>query len=202
MPTLQIATFPVSEAFLSNPEIFKAPMDVIKTAEGHISSFYGLKVEDKKSAYFVTVWESYEHHKRLIGESGYATIIEALKPAVAGKLERYHIDVTADANTTLSAPASEFVVFTLKPDATPEKLVPLLEELGKGLDTAAGAHPPCMWAQSIEDKTKFLLIVGWDTVEAHWEAVKEGTELHATVGKIVAVADLVIGHAHVVKHQG
>ncbi|KAJ6559106.1 hypothetical protein DFH09DRAFT_1161925 [Mycena vulgaris] len=173
MPTVQIATFPVSDAFLSNPTIFKAPLDVIKTADGHLSSFYGLQVEDQKTGYFVSVWESYR------------SLIEALKPAAAGKLERHH-----------------FVVFTLKPEVSPEKLVPLLEDLGKGLDTSVGAHPPCLWGPSTEDKTKYLLVVGWDTVAAHWEAVKEGTDLHKIVVAIGAVADISIGHSHVTKHDG
>ncbi|KAJ7134708.1 hypothetical protein C8R44DRAFT_870310 [Mycena epipterygia] len=204
MPTVQIATFPVSEAFIAQPDVFKAPLDVIKTADGHISSYYGLQVEDGKTGYFVSVWESYGHHQKLIGEPNYASLVEALKPAAAGKLQRDHFDVAGDANTALSAPAVEFVTWTLKGDGTPEKLIPLLEDLAKGLDTAAGAHPPCLWGPSIEveDKSKFLLVAGWDSVAVHWEAVKEGTELHKIVGSILAIADLTIGHSLMKKHQG
>ncbi|KAJ7147053.1 hypothetical protein C8R43DRAFT_1129841 [Mycena crocata] len=202
MPVVQIATFPVSEAYLSNPEIFRAPLDVIKTADGLVGSFYGLQVEDKKTGYFVSVWESYEHRNKFRGEPSYASLIEALKPAAAGQLERNHIEISGDALTALSSPATEFVVFTLKGDGTPEKLVPLLEDLGKRLDAAAGAHPPCIWGASVEDKAKFLLVVGWDTVEAHWEAVREGTDLHKIVGQISAVADIAIGHSKITKHQG
>ncbi|KAJ7459934.1 hypothetical protein FB451DRAFT_1182208 [Mycena latifolia] len=176
--TDSIATFPVSEAFLSNPEIFKAPLDVIKTADGHIRYYL-------PSNSVAQVWQSYEHHKKLIGEPSYTSLIEALKPAAAGKLERHHVDIAGDANTALSSPATEFVVFTVKPEGSPEKLVPLLEELGKGLDISVGAHPPCMWGPSIEDKTKFLLVVGWDTVEAHWEAVKEGCKIGVVQRKSV-----------------
>ncbi|KAJ7675738.1 hypothetical protein DFH06DRAFT_946602, partial [Mycena polygramma] len=165
MPTVQIATFPVSDAFVSKPEIFKAPMEVIKTADGHISSFYGLQVEDAKTGYFVSVWDSYEHHQKLVADPSYASVIEALKPAVTGKLQRNHITVAGDVDAALSSPAVEFVVFTVKPEASGEKLVTLLEELGEGLDVAAGAHPPCFWGQSVEDKNKYLLVVGWDTVE-------------------------------------
>ncbi|KAJ7761592.1 hypothetical protein DFH07DRAFT_918321 [Mycena maculata] len=201
MPTVQIGTFPVSEAFLSKPEIFKAPLDVIKTSDGHISSFYGSQVEDGKTGYFVSVWESYEHHQKLIGEPSYANLIEALKPAAAGKLDRNHFNVTGDADTALSSPAVEFVVFTLKADSSADKLVPLLEDLAKALNIATGAHPPCMWGQSIENKSKYLLIVGWDTVAAHWEAVKEGTDLHKIVVSITGQADLTIGHSHITKHK-
>ncbi|KAJ7259521.1 hypothetical protein B0H12DRAFT_1232001 [Mycena haematopus] len=202
MPSIQIATFPVSEAFGSSPDTFKAPMDLIKVADGYKGSFYGLQVEDPKTGYFVSVWESYELHQKLVKDPSYASIIETLRPAVAGNFERHHINVTSDPITALSAPAVEFVVFTLKAGESDEKLSSLLEELGKGADAATGAHPPCAWGQSVEDKNKYLLIIGWDTVEAHWEAVKEGTSLHAIVGKIKGVADLALGHSHVKKHEG
>ncbi|KAJ7069763.1 hypothetical protein C8F01DRAFT_527375 [Mycena amicta] len=204
MPCIQIAGFPISEAFVSSPDTFKAPLDVIKTAQGHIKSYYGVQVEDKQSGYFVSVWETYEDHLKLIAEPGYQSLVQILRPATidSSKFNRNHIDVSTDPLAALSSPAVEFVVFTLKNGPTDaDKLVPLLTELESGLNAAAGAHPPCIWGQSREDKSKFLLVVGWDTVEAHWEAVKEGTGLHATVGKIASLADLVIGHSHVKAHE-
>ncbi|KAJ7366959.1 hypothetical protein DFH08DRAFT_836081 [Mycena albidolilacea] len=161
-----------------------------------------LAIEDKKTGYFVSVWESYELHQKLIKDPSYAGIVEKLKPAVSGKFERDHITVSKDPNAALSSPAVEFVAFTLKDGASAEKFSALMEELGKGLDLAAGAHPPSVWGQSIEEKNKYLLVVGWDTVESHWEAVKEGTGLYTTVGQIKEVADLTIGHSHVKKHEG
>ncbi|KAF7346426.1 hypothetical protein MSAN_01870500 [Mycena sanguinolenta] len=200
MPSIQIAHFPVSDTFVSNPDIFKAPLDIIKGAEGHKGSYYGLQIEDKKTGYFVSVWDSYEAHQKVIKDPNYAGIIEALKPAVSGPFERHHINVSSDPTAALTAPAVEFVVFTLK-DGAADKLTPLMEELGAGADTAAGAHPPCAWGQSVEDKNKFLLVIGWDTVQAHWDAVKEGTALHGIVVKIKEFADLWIGHSHMKKHE-
>ncbi|KAJ7695638.1 hypothetical protein B0H17DRAFT_1054959 [Mycena rosella] len=199
MPAIQIASFPASDAFLealaSDPEKIKAPLTGLLAAKGHTGSFFGLQVENGKTVYFVSVWESLEAHQAFTKDPNYGELIEKIKPAAAGPMERHHIDIKADAGTALASPATEFVVFTLKAGGTADKLVPLLEELGKGLDIAAGAHAPCVWGQCVEDKTKFLLIVGWDTVAAHWEAVKEGTDLHKTVGKILAVTDLSIAHS-------
>ncbi|KAJ7927975.1 hypothetical protein B0H13DRAFT_2311841 [Mycena leptocephala] len=182
MPCLQIASFPVSDAFLSNPGIFKAPLDAIKTADGHISSFYGLQVKTERPAISFSlgiVRTSPEVHSG----ASYANLIETLKPAVSGKLERDHINVVGDVDTALSSPPSNSSC--------------------KGLDVAVGAHPPCAWGQSVEHKSKFLLVVGWDTVAAHWEAVKEGTALHGTIVQIKALADLSIGHSTTFKkHQG
>ncbi|KAK7048435.1 hypothetical protein R3P38DRAFT_2869335 [Favolaschia claudopus] len=204
MPAIQIniATFPSSDAFASNPDMLKAPVDMIKSADGHKASFYGIQVEDNKKGYFVSVWESHDHHRKLVESPNYASIIEKLKPTISGQFERNFINISHDPLPALSSPAVEIVTFTLKSGSSAEQLTPLMEELGKGLDTATGAHPPCAWGQSVEDKNKVLLIVGWDTVEAHWEAVKEGTGLHATIVKIKDVADLSIGHSHVKKHEG
>jgi len=200
MPTVQIAVFPVSDSFSSDPDSFKAPLEAIKTADGHIGSYYGVQVEDPKTGYFVSVWESYEHHQKLIGEPSYQSLVEGLKAAVAGKPDRNHITVSGDALVALSAPAVEFVVFTLKAGGSADTFKGLMQELAKGLDTSAGEHPPCFWGQSVEDKSKYLLVVGWDTVAAHWEAVKEGTALNKVVGQIKEHADLTIGHAHIKKH--
>ncbi|KAF7298999.1 hypothetical protein MIND_00848100 [Mycena indigotica] len=167
-------------------------------------SFYGPQVENKETAYFVSVWKSYEDHAKLIADPSYKTVIEGLRSATtdSAQFSRNHIDVSKDPLTALSSPAVEFVLFTLKNgEADADKLVPLLTELESGLNVATGAHPPCVFGQSREDKSKFLLVVGWDTVEAHWEAVKEGTGLHTTVGKIAALADLSIGHSHVKAHE-
>ncbi|KAJ6549593.1 hypothetical protein DFH09DRAFT_1501915 [Mycena vulgaris] len=71
--------------------------------------------------------------------------------------------------------------------------------IGRGLDGAKGAHPPCTWAMSKDTGTNVLVFVGWDTVEAHWEAVKEGTELHAVIQALLNKADFVLGHTRLVK---
>ncbi|KAF7288539.1 hypothetical protein HMN09_01382900 [Mycena chlorophos] len=209
MPTIQVAQFPVSSDFQAAPQKFASSLDIIKTADGHIRfaplSYYGVQVEDEKNAYFIsgdncrcTVWESYEHHAKLIAEPSYKTLIESLRPATADstKFSRHHIDISTDALTALSSPATEIVVFTLKNGAgDADAMAPLMEELKAGLDAAVGAHPPCFFGQGREEKNKFVLVVGWDTVAAHWEAVKEGTSLHATVQKIAAIADIGIGHS-------
>ncbi|KAJ6605677.1 hypothetical protein B0H10DRAFT_1886594 [Mycena sp. CBHHK59/15] len=165
MPTVQISKFPVSEAFVNGSESFKGPLDLLQSADGHVSSFYGTQVEDAKNAYFITVWDSFEHHNKLPGDPNFPNILEGLKQAAAGKPERNQFQVAAgvDPNTALSAPATELVIFTLKADGSAEKLVPLLEELAKGLDKAVGAHPPCLWGASIETSGNFVLVVGWDT---------------------------------------
>ncbi|KAJ7342714.1 hypothetical protein DFH08DRAFT_873413 [Mycena albidolilacea] len=199
MPILQITSFPASDAFIATPDIFKAPIDVIKSAEGYKSSFYGLQIEDKKTGYFISVWESYELRQKFLADPRAAGLVEKLKPAVAGKLERHHIDVSGDPTAAFSSPVVSITVLTLKSDAAPEKLAALLEELEKGARTTAGARA-IMWGQSLEDKNNFLLIGGWDSLEAHQEAIKGGAQL-ATTSQVRALVDASVGHSALKKHE-
>ncbi|KAF7365131.1 hypothetical protein MVEN_00384400 [Mycena venus] len=199
MPAINIATFPVSDSF-SNPDIFKGPMDLLKAAEGYKGAFYGLQIEDKKTGYFVSVWESYELREKMAKDPSYAGVIEQLKPAVAGPFTRDHINTTTDGLTALSAPVVEFVTATLKAGASAEKVSSLVEEFIKGLDGSAGSHAPAVWGQSVENKDKFLLIVGWDSLEAH-QAVVKANAFSSTVSAIQELADISIGHSNVKKHE-
>ncbi|KAJ7644221.1 hypothetical protein FB45DRAFT_736479 [Roridomyces roridus] len=165
MPFVQIVHFPVSQA-TANQDLFKAPLEAIKAAEGHTSSYYGVQVEDADRAYFVSVWESYEHHQKLVNDPSYSTLVEGLRAAsIDSNYERHQIKISGDVLKALSAPAVEVVLFTLQPGGSAEKYEALMGDLAKGLDKADGEHPPCAWAQTVEDKTKYQLIVGWDTVE-------------------------------------
>ncbi|KAF8215210.1 hypothetical protein K438DRAFT_1561914 [Mycena galopus ATCC 62051] len=165
MPAIQITTFPVSDSFVANPDVMKDALSVITGAEGYQSSFYGPQVEDKKTAYFISVWETYAHREKLDGTPQYGQLIEKLKPAVAGPLVRDHIDVTVDPTAALSAPAVAFVTFTLKSGESVEKLTALVGEFAKSLDGTGGVHAPTAWGQSAENKDKVLVITGWDSLE-------------------------------------
>ncbi|KAJ7302952.1 hypothetical protein DFH08DRAFT_722458 [Mycena albidolilacea] len=164
MPLIQLATFSASEEFASSQDIFKESVNLIKGAEGYKGSFYGLQVEDKKIGYFISVWESSEHRQKLV-KASYADITEKLKPAVGGQFETVHANVSCDPNAALSSPVVAVGILTLKAGGSADKLRSLLEELGERADTVTGARPPCIRGQSIEDKSKFLVAIGWDSLE-------------------------------------
>ncbi|KAF7353981.1 hypothetical protein MVEN_01084600 [Mycena venus] len=176
MPVIQRITFPVSDAFSSNPNIFKAATDIVKTSAGYISSFHGLQIEDKKTGYFVTVWQSSVPFNAFAEGTTYASFMDTLQQAASGDVESHYVDVdAADPSIPLSAPITEFVRFTVKEGIQSGDTYDLFERLTRGLDTADGAHPPSYWGSSRNSPGNHILVyVGWDTVEAHWEAVKEG----------------------------
>lgn len=47
MQVVQVATFPASQAYLSNRELFKDALDVIASSEGHIRLAMHLKGVDQ-----------------------------------------------------------------------------------------------------------------------------------------------------------
>ncbi|KAJ7822210.1 hypothetical protein B0H14DRAFT_3470968 [Mycena olivaceomarginata] len=201
MPAIQRITFPVSDAFLSDHNIFKSATDIVNTSAGYMSSFYGLQIEDKKTGYFVTVWQSSVPFNAFAEGTTYTNFMNTLQQAASGDLESHYVDVnTVDPCIPLSAPVTEFVIFTMKEGIQSSDTYDLFERLTRGLDTSEGAHPPSYWGSSRNRAGNHILVyVGWDTVEAHWEAVKEGTELHGVVQDLLKQADVHIGHAQLVK---
>ncbi|KAF7340589.1 hypothetical protein MSAN_02130400 [Mycena sanguinolenta] len=195
MPAIQITTVPTS------PDVFKASTDLIKAAPGHQSSFYGLKVEDEKIGYFVSVWDTHEH---LAANPHHAAIIKPLAGNPQWHIDALNINITTDPLPALSSPAVEFAVFTLQaPDEATatqnqKRITELLKALGSGLDLAAAAHPPCFWGQSGEDENKFVMIVGWESVEAHIEFAMAGN-LGEIVREIKTFARVSISHSNMTK---
>ncbi|KAF8198683.1 hypothetical protein K438DRAFT_1966647 [Mycena galopus ATCC 62051] len=200
MATIQRITFTASSSFASDPSILSTPSGIVKSAPGYVSSFHGLQIDDGKTGYFITVWQSAEHYTSFVRGTAHADFLTALKPAAVDEPEIHHVHAGGiNPSTALSAPATELVLFTLKSGVTFTEISPLFDELGRGLDGASGAHPPCLWAPSKDSGNQVLVFVGWDTVEAHWEAVKEGTSLHAVIQRLLEKSDFVLGHVHLVK---
>lgn len=113
-----------------------------------------------------SVWETYEHHKKLISSSRYEGLLQSLKPALAGKLDRHHFETTADPNISLSAQTLELVSFALKEGKSKEVLFERIGSLTKELDKATGAYPPCVWGESLEVSGILVMLVGWDSRQA------------------------------------
>jgi hypothetical protein len=109
----------------------------------------------------MSVWESYEHHQKLINSPGYASIVEALKPAVAGKSERDHFEITVDPTKAFDeAQTTEIVILKAKGESI-DGIQECIARLRTELDKAPNAFPPAVWGESIEEPGKFIGCIGW-----------------------------------------
>ncbi|KAK7048584.1 hypothetical protein R3P38DRAFT_2870280 [Favolaschia claudopus] len=199
MVAIQITSFPASDAFIANPEIVKEPMELIKTADGYKGSVYGIKVEDKRTGYLVSIWESFEHREKLSQNPAFAGFGDKVKAALNGPLVRDHFDFSGSLEPALSAPIVEIVTFTLKPGASVEKLTSILAEVQKAGGGAPGLQGPAIMGQSVEDPSKLFVIVGWDSVEAHTTYVSQNPQA-ALRDQIFALAEPAIAHINAQKH--
>jgi quinol monooxygenase YgiN len=110
-----------------------------------------------------SVWESYDHHKKLINSPDYAAITDALKPAVGGKLDRDHIEASDDPSNALGAPCAEIAIFTLKEGQSKETFKERFARLVSAVNAGATPFTPCFWGESIETPGRFLLVIGWES---------------------------------------
>lgn len=112
------------------------------------------------------MWESAAAYTEFAKSPAHSDFLKALKPAASEELVSHYFEVdTADPHVPLGAPVTETVLFTLKDGVQLADTFELYGKLASGLDTAAGAHPPCYWAPSGSGKNNVLVHVGWDTVD-------------------------------------
>jgi hypothetical protein len=117
---------------------------------------------------YILVWQSSATLSAFVEGTTHSKFMEALQAtASSGELESHYIDVdVADPSIPLSAPATEFVVFTMKEGVQSGDTYDLFVRLARGLDIAKGAHPPSYWGSSRNSPGNHILVyVGWDTVE-------------------------------------
>ena len=158
-------------------------------------------------------WEKYEHHKALIDNPvEYPIIMAKLKPAIGrGKFLMSHVQFNDDATAALTAPVTEIVGITLKDGHAKQELDDVLCTLKTMAALETGSFPRAVWGPTIEDASKFWLIIGWQSVEvrnsdksklyipkrsllqAHYDVVsqEESGEIVKALGRI---ANHTLGH--------
>ncbi|RXW24426.1 hypothetical protein EST38_g1421 [Candolleomyces aberdarensis] len=179
-------------AYIDNPDILKPTLHWIAKAPGFIKQWTGLRVEDGKTVYHVIEWETYEHHKNLPSLPNFHELIDLSKPCFVGAPTIFHVPFDVSADDAFDAPITEFCFAKPKNAEQKSEVVDLLNSLTKGLDKCYG---PTL-GTTREDSNTISLVMGWDTVKAHVDAVAG----HETVVKIAGLADLEVLHAPLKKH--
>ncbi|KAF8627398.1 hypothetical protein AX17_006213 [Amanita inopinata Kibby_2008] len=201
MPVVEVLRFPASEAFISNRASTAKPLlDIASAAEGNIHTFYGLQIEDNKTGFVVIVWETYEHHKKLIDSPSYRQVREALGPLVAGEPQMLHVSFNTDITAAFKAPTTEFAFLKAKAGSSKKDCEETIQQLLDLLAPSKGLYPPPAWGESREVSDLFVTTIGWENVDAHVQAANQ-EEVKLSLGKGAGLFDATVTHVKLTRHE-
>ncbi|TFK86249.1 hypothetical protein K466DRAFT_600476 [Polyporus arcularius HHB13444] len=203
-PTVELVYGPATELVRQDPhnkDVVATPFSVLKAQEGLIKIYYGVQHEDKVTAYHVIVWESYEHHKKLMDDTTtYPKLtgsVESVFDKSKGPVTMLHVDTTNEPYKAFEAPVVEIATFTLREGQSKSEL----EGLVKTLADAINANEPgtngafhASWGPAREKDNAFVLFIGWSSVDAHWNLVKSDPGAIALIGRCRAISDVEVVH--------
>ncbi|KAF5385624.1 hypothetical protein D9757_005555 [Collybiopsis confluens] len=198
-PLIQYSLFPASEGLFDDDSRFKETLEILRKADGYISSYQGLQVQEEggKNGYFISVWESVEHHKKFREGNLHKKIFGSLKQTAADQLvPRQFVPIKGNPLPALESKNTEVVIITPKPGASAAKV----KEIGIRLrDLWDGEGHTTTFSQNVDEEGVFLMLVGWDSTSHHLETVKKDPYA-SLVNEFAQIGDFDLTHANLKKH--
>jgi quinol monooxygenase YgiN len=195
-PATEIMYFKASPSYIKDPSPMIAELTATssgETLEGLLKAYIGFETEDPNNAFWVFEWVSQDAHNVHRGTDSFkATQAIATRQVFASKPISMAVNFS-DTSRIFSAPVTEFVTFTLKEGVSMDQLQPLVTQLEAQLEGTPNFYGSS-WAPVNEKPNVIHGVLGWESVEAHWEAVSSGP-LKETIDKVKEVADLWLVHA-------
>ncbi|KAE9392813.1 hypothetical protein BT96DRAFT_924473 [Gymnopus androsaceus JB14] len=138
---IQYTTFTATDAFVKDHHIVTDGLEMLKTAEGHVSSYWGVQVPEEGS------------------KRGYLCMA-VLKKVVAGDLVRHQFSHVVGASPVagMEANVTEFVYITPKEGVSDSAIKEAAEKLDDVFN--ANGHVAAL-GESVEGHGVYLIIVGW-----------------------------------------
>ncbi|KAK7043908.1 hypothetical protein VNI00_008074 [Paramarasmius palmivorus] len=173
MPLIEIAWFKSTQTYQNDHSLTAETAKRLIQLDGLHEIYFGFKHEDPTIAYVLNVWESYEHLEAANKHESFMDIFSTFQPAVEGTLQDITV-ITSDVPSlpklkeTLSAGITEIALAELQKGS--EDLVPNLLEAIDAAEPMAGPS----WGAVRGKAGEYVLIVGWASVEAHYESFKTG----------------------------
>ncbi|KAH9477834.1 hypothetical protein JR316_0010066 [Psilocybe cubensis] len=190
---LEVISFTASEAFTADHSLVDKGLEYLKNAEGSLSVFTGFQVEDPKKAYIFIVWKAYENSLNVPKREDYPAYIASTAHLIAGDWSLQHVELDLDPTAALSAPVTEISKVTPKEGFTQSDVDAIIVQLREHADVIPGAHAPLPWGKIIQAPETYTLAVGWDTVQAHQNAVQV-PPIDKLAGRLFQISDLVVSH--------
>lgn len=167
-----------------------------------------------------TVWESYEHHEKLMNDKAtYPKLtgsVEAVFDKSKGPTTMLHVNTTNEPYKAFEAPVVEIALFTLHEGKSKSELEGLVKTLADAVNTKAGTDGVfhASWGLVREKENVVALFIGWTSVDvcslsvsirhpilisacrtqAHWDLVKSDPGAIEIIGKCKAISDIAMAH--------
>ncbi|KAF8798997.1 hypothetical protein BYT27DRAFT_7122341 [Phlegmacium glaucopus] len=169
MPIIEFVSCRATDEYLEDFHTrVKPTLDYVQNADGCTSVYFGLEEEDPTTIWMVFVWKTIEHHQVMMKRPDYPDMVAALQPFLRdGQMNMCHVEFNNDIAVAFTAPTTAISTLTLTENQNRADLDVLLKTLGEALDHGHGGHAPIAWGETQEEPGKFLLVVGWDSVQVN-----------------------------------
>jgi len=196
-PVTEIATLHVGSNF--NEEAFKPVIKIVKEFPGTQNFYWGRTAENPNMVILFVEWDSIEHHEAFraheIFKTVHALLIELVDLSNPNPLSFYHVPFQPfPPAKAMAGPIIELGQITAKDEqGVPDEM----SEVIAGIFSAANNHPKCLGSAKgicVEDKSKLVIALAWESVEAHMEdfrSTKEYGEASKPLGQYVKEAGFV-----------
>ncbi|GBE82669.1 hypothetical protein BKA93DRAFT_822942 [Sparassis latifolia] len=195
---IEVADAPSTAAFRADQAIAGPAGEILKNTQGVVKVYYGLQFEEEKHVYVCNVWERLDDHRRLQADAvAYPLLGKACAQFMAGGSRIVHIYPTSEPYGALAAPATELAYVTVKPGQSKEKVDEYgaaLMALMNGLPESYGVRT-AVWGQTEENPNTIAFVIGWTSVEAHFNTVKTHPEAIRLLTELREIADITLSHA-------
>ncbi|KAG2102222.1 uncharacterized protein F5147DRAFT_707691 [Suillus discolor] len=197
----QIMYFKTSSSYLQDPSRLISELATKSAAdkiEGLSKGYLGFETEDPTNAFWVFEWTSKSAHDTYHQTDTFKATQAAARQVFASRPTHTFAEFS-NASQIFSAPATEFVTFTLKEGASMDALQPLVEQLEAKLQGTPKFYGSS-WAPVLDKPNVVHGVLGWESVQAHWDAVSSGP-LKEIIDEVKKIADLWLVHAILTQYK-
>ncbi|KAG1872504.1 hypothetical protein DFJ58DRAFT_762013 [Suillus subalutaceus] len=202
-PVTKIMYFKTTASYLQDPSRLIAELTTASSADiapieglsklivDRLRAYIGFETEDPSNAFWVFGRSSLRHTSSNRQDTFKAT--QAISQQIFASTPTSVFVNFSDTSRIFSAPVTEFVTFTLKEGVSMDALQPLVAQLEEKLQGTPKFYGSS-WA-SVNDKPNVVYgVLGWESVQAHWDAVTSGP-LKDIIDEVKKIADLWLVHA-------
>ncbi|KJA16286.1 hypothetical protein HYPSUDRAFT_71449 [Hypholoma sublateritium FD-334 SS-4] len=195
MPFIELISFVATDFLHEDMSGEDSPLTLLGASEGCLDVVQGRQIENSSQVYFITTWKTYDLYDSATREGGYASFMAYLMHHTIMDPCVHHFEVDGDPHQALAAPVTEIVILRCKSAGDwgwDQELFSGIKGAKKGLNMVQGSYPPLRWGEvtDIGDSGSYCMFVGWDSVQAHFRAVRE-QPLQRHVNKIRQTTSLI-----------